>query len=96
MEDSALTNRELAALMILVFLFGFVLTRPGRDEVLGSIRGVLRSLTEPWILVPLLLYIGWISASVAGASRFGLWNLGLLKTTILWLVGGVLAEGSSV
>lgn len=86
MEESILTNRELAALIILVFLIGFVLTRPGRDGVLGSVRGVLRSLAEPWILVPLLLYIGWISASVAGASRFGLWDLGLLKTTILWLL----------
>jgi hypothetical protein len=91
MEESVLTNRELAALIILVILIGFVLTRPGRDGVLESVRGVLMSLTEPSILVPLLLYIGWIFASVAGASRFGLWDLGLLKTTILWLLVSGLA-----
>ncbi|HVL50800.1 MAG TPA: hypothetical protein VM754_04795 [Actinomycetota bacterium] len=91
MDEAVLTNREFAAVIILVAIIGFVLTRPGRDGFLESIRAVLISLTEPSVLIPLLLYIGWISASVAGASRFGLWDLGLLKTTLLWLLVSGLA-----
>ena len=86
-----MTNRELAALIILIFLIAFVLTRPDRDGVLRSVKGLLMSFTKPSILVPLLLYVGWISAVVAGASRLGLWDLGLLKATILWLLVSGLA-----
>jgi len=86
MEDAVLTNRELAALIVLVLLIAFVLTRPGRDKILRSVRGALTSLATPAILVPLLLYGGWISAAAASGARFGLWNSDLLKTTILWLL----------
>lgn len=86
MEESALTNRELTALIILVFLTTFLLTRPDRKGILKSFRGVLTSFKAPGILVPLLLYVGWISAAIAGASRIGLWDFDLLKTTILWVV----------
>lgn len=86
MEDGVLTNRELAALIVLGLLIAFVLTRRGRDKILGSVRGVLVSLAKPSILTPLLLYIGWIFAAAAGAAPFGLWDSSLLKTTILWLL----------
>lgn len=58
MEDSVLTNREIAALIILVSIIAFVLTRPDRDGILRSVRGVLLSFKKPGILVPLLLYVG--------------------------------------
>lgn len=86
MGRSVLTNRELASLILFVALIVFVLTRPGRDEVLESVRGVLKSFRERSILVPFLLYVGWIGVSVAVASRWGLWDPSLLKTTILWLL----------
>lgn len=86
MEDAALSNRELAALVVLVLLIAFVLTRPGRDKILSSVRGVLVSLAKPSLITPLLLYIGWIFGAAAGAAQFGLWDSSLLKTTILWLL----------
>jgi hypothetical protein len=46
----------------------------------------LVSLAELPILVPLLLYVGWIFVAAVGAARLGLWDSDLLKTTILWLL----------
>jgi hypothetical protein len=85
-EDAVLTNRELAALVVLALLIAFVLTRPGRDNALRSIHGVLASFAAPAILLPLLLYAGWISAAAFFGAQFGLWDSSLLKATILWLL----------
>ena len=86
MEDAVLTNREIAALVVLVLLVVFVLTRPGRANLTKSIRRVLATLASPAILVPLFIFVVWISAAVLVAARFGGWDASLLKTTILWLV----------
>lgn len=86
MEDALLTNRELAALIVLGGFAAFVLVQPNRTKVLKSLGGVLTMLSTPRILLPLLLYVGWISAAIAVCGRFGLWNSHLLKPTILWLV----------
>jgi len=85
-EEAALTNRELAALIILGALIAFVLRRPQRGELKSSLRGVLDAFLVPAIVVPLLLYALWTTAAVAGASKIGLWDSGLLKTTILWFL----------
>jgi hypothetical protein len=85
-EDAVLTSREIAALVVLVLLVVFVLTRPGRADLTKSIRGVLATLASPAILVPLFLYVVWISTAVFVAARFGAWDASLLKTTILWLL----------
>lgn len=90
MEDAAVTNRELAAVLIILVLAGFVLTRPNRPEFVNSVRGALKSLSGLSILLPLLIYVGWISLSIIGASRLGLWESSLLKETILWfLISGL-------
>ena len=86
MEDAVLTNREIAALVVLVLLVGFVLTRPGRADLTKSIRGVLAALATPAILIPLFLYLVWISAAVLVAARLEAWDASLLKPTVLWLV----------
>lgn len=86
MEDADLTNRETAAVVVLILLVVFVLTRPGRANLTKSISGVLVTLASRAILVPIFLYIMWISAGVLVAARFGAWDASLLKTTILWLV----------
>jgi hypothetical protein len=73
--DAVLTNRETAALVVLILLVVFVLTRPGRVDLTTSISGVLATLASPAIiLVPILLYIMWISAGVLVAARFGAWE----------------------
>ena len=84
MEEALLTNRELAALIVLGGLIAFALVRPGRHKNLRSF-GALVSLGKPSILVPLVLYRGWTFAAAAGAARLGQWNSALLKTAILWL-----------
>ena len=86
MEDAVLTNRETAAVVVLILLVVFILTRPGRADLTKSISGVLVTLASRAILVPIFLYIMWISAGVLVAARFGAWDASLLKTTILWLV----------
>lgn len=86
MEPSVLTNREVAALVILAGFIGFVLIGPGRREVRSSLRDVLASAAKPWLLIPLLLYIAWIAGAVVVAARVGLWDSDLLKATILWVL----------
>lgn len=86
MDGAILTNREIAALVILLGLVAFLLTRSNRSDILGSVGGVLRLLGKPSLLVPLLGYAAWIAAGVAGAAQVGLWDSSLLKTTILWLL----------
>lgn len=81
-----LTNRESAALVILLGLVAFLLSRSNRSDILGSVGGVLRLLGKPSLLVPILAYVAWIAAAVASAAQFGLWDSSLLKTTILWLL----------
>ena len=85
-EDAVLTNREVAALVVLVLLVVFVLARPGRADLMSSVREVIASLMAPAILIPLLLYGLWISSAAFVAARIGAWDASLLKTTVLWLV----------
>ena len=72
MDEALLTNRELGALIVLGGLIAFVLVRPGRNKIISSVGGALMTLTKPSILVPLLLYVGWIFAAAAGAGLLGL------------------------
>lgn len=91
MDTGVLTNRELAGLLILAGLMVFVLVQPGRSKLLRSFGAVLATLMKPVILVPFLLYVGWIALAVAGAAEIGLWNPGLVKVTALWLLFSGLA-----
>jgi len=86
MGQPMLTNRELAALLILGGVAAFVLSRPGRAGIIESLGRLVALLCKPRLLLPLLLYVGWISLAIAFGWRLGLWNLALLKPTILWFV----------
>ena len=56
-----------------------------RTEILRSLLAAFSLLVSPKILIPLLLYIAWVLTVLFPASRLGLWEPGLWKTTILWL-----------
>lgn len=91
MDAGSFTNRELAGLIILVGFAVFVLAQPGRSEILKSAGAVLATCMKPMILIPFLLYIGWITLAASGAGEIALWNSGLMKVTILWLLFSGLA-----
>jgi hypothetical protein len=86
MDGAILTNREISALVILLGLVAFLLTRSNRSAIFGSVGGVLRLLGKPSLLVPLLGYVAWVAAAVTSAAQFGLWDSSLITTTILWLL----------
>lgn len=87
MDDGLLTNREIAGLVVFLgTLILFVLFNSEKGKTSEALLRVVDFLSKPQILVPLVLYFGWITIAVAGAARVGLWNFDLLKTTILWLI----------
>ena len=91
MDHGVLTNRELAGLIILVALAIFVLAQSGRMELQKPVGSALSVFARPILLVPLLLYVAWIALAVVGAAEIELWNPGLIKVTILWLLFSGLA-----
>lgn len=87
MESGLLTNRELASLIWLGMLAIYIAAQSRRNTRLGaSLISIVRRFLGLRILVPFLLYLGWLSAAVWLISRTGLWNPDLLKPTIMWTV----------
>lgn len=87
MDHSAVTNREFSALLLLLVFLVLVLVFVRKDASLrSSIGKVSESLREPAIWVPLILYLFWIAGIVALAKKAYLWNVTLLKATILWVI----------
>jgi hypothetical protein len=75
-----LTNRDLAFLVWLTVVAVLVLVRPGgRRGVMDLVR-----LVRGKIAVLLLAYASWTAGAVAVASRFGFWDAGFLKDTLVW------------
>jgi hypothetical protein len=86
MESSALTNRELASLLLIgaIALYATLGQRGAKARM--AIGSVISLLLQPAILIVLGLYVAWILSSLIPASRIGLWDGGVWKTTILWLI----------
>ena len=82
------SNRELASLILLLLgtLFALVLVASSRTEILRSFWSMFSSFVSPKVLIPVLLYVVWVLAALIPASRLGLWESGLWKTTLLWLL----------
>ena len=84
MDEPLLSSREVAILIIVAF-FAVILVVASRTTPLASLWSPLSLLVSPTLLVPLLLYVAWVSAAVIPASRLELWEPGLWKTTVFWL-----------
>lgn len=85
MEIGLLNNRELASIMWLAVAGMWVVWQLHNDDsdspTLYPLLSGLRSLAPH-----LLLYGSWVALLSWMAARVGLWNVGLLKHTILWML----------
>ena len=87
MDGGVLTNREIAAVVVLGLGLGWVaLKARGTDRFYPPLRGLFSALLQWQLLVPLLLYVVWMSAVLVCASRIGIWIPDLWKPTVLWMV----------
>lgn len=77
-----LTNRELAAVVVLAAVFVPLLLR---RDVREAFKPLVRQLASPALSIPLLLLFAYVSGLTWVGARVGLWNPGLLKETVLWL-----------
>lgn len=79
-----LTTRELASVILLAVFVGVLLAIPKiRRDVLPSFGGVAKAFFVPKILAVVAVYFGYTAAAVFAASRIGVWNLDLLKDTLI-------------
>ena len=87
MDDGLLNNREIASLLWMGVLLGVVLLAARKDGgIFRSLGSVLVSFLHPKVLIPLLLYAGWVLAALIPASILGVWEPGLWVTTVTWFL----------
>jgi hypothetical protein len=82
---AVLTNRDWATLFWLGALFLFILWKP---NIRRSIRALLALFFQPKILVPFVLFLGWMLLAVMVGARVGIWEPSMTKDTLLWVVPG--------
>ena len=86
MLEPVLSNRLLASLILLAALVMVPLIGRGRMEFLDSVRALIKSLAQPNLLVPSLIYAGVLLAALIPASHLGIWQPSLWPATVLWLI----------
>ena len=82
-----LNNRELASLIWIAVAAAWVLSR---RDLRSGIAGILKSLANPLLLLPLLGLQGWIALEIWAGGKLGLWNTDLVSNTVVWTVGTAL------
>ena len=100
MSDFFLSNRELALIVALLFWSTVVVLlsrRRASGGLGGSVRGLLSVIVDKKILVPVVVYLCWVSAALAAADAVGLWDVRLVKGAVLWwLFSGLGLFGTSL
>ena len=101
MSDFFLTNRELALVVALLFWLAVVALSSRRGTsghgLWGSVRGRLSAAADKAILLPVVVYLCWMSAALAVAHAVGLWDVRLVKAAVLWwLFSGVGLFGAGI
>ncbi|MDE0613413.1 MAG: hypothetical protein OXI32_03260 [bacterium] len=90
MSEFALTNRELALVVALLFWSAFVGLSSRRDGsgggLAGSVRGLLSEAAYKEILGPVAAYLCWLAAALAAADAVGLWDRRLATAAAFWLL----------
>jgi len=86
MLEPVLSNRLLASLILLTALVMVPLIGRGRMEFLDPVGALIKSLAQPKLLVPSLIYAGVLLAALIPASRLGIWQPSLWPATVLWLI----------
>ena len=89
MEDilSLLNNRERAALFWIAFVLLLAL---GSKPLRSSALSIAKTLFARQILVVLGSMVGYVSLVVFISHQLGLWNLGMVKETVIWFFGPAL------
>ena len=85
-EDTLITNRELASLVLLGLFTVYLVLTSNLVSVLEAFGGVLKTLFTSISFPVMALYVGWVLLSLLPAWRLGLWDESLWKPTILWVV----------
>lgn len=87
MESGLFNNRELASLLWFTGIATWLLVRHRRSTV-DAVRGLARAFRPA--MAHFGLYGAWIAIIAVVGGRLGLWNVGLLKATVLWaLLSGI-------
>ncbi len=79
-----LNNREIASLILLGAAVLWMLTQQSIRE---RLKDVFKAFFQLNIAIPLLAMLVWIGLECWLGSRFALWNMSLLKGSILWFLG---------
>jgi len=79
--------REIASLVWLVAVLGFLLTKPSARD---AMRAIGRAFWTPKVVTPVAAYFAYVAALVLGAARLGLWDGAMLKDTLIWALGPAL------
>ena len=86
MLEPILSDRLLASLILLTALAALAFIGSGRKDLLRSTGALIRSLAQPKLLVPSLIYAGVLLAALIPASCMGIWQSSLWPATVLWLI----------
>jgi hypothetical protein len=88
MQDvlAALDNREIAIIIWAAVLLAFVVATSG----VRSLASILTIILSRQILSVLIAMVGYVSLIVLVAYRLGLWDFGMMKDTLVWLLGPAL------
>lgn len=83
-----LNNREEAALIWLVILTAFVLSK---SDIHSSLVALLRLAVTPKLASVWIIYFVWVISLVLVADRIGIWRAILTKDTLVWgLTAGII------
>jgi len=82
-DVEALNNREIA---VLAWLAGVFLLSLTRASLRRSFAGVLHAALAPKIALTMAAFALYVAGMAWLGSRIGIWNLTLLKDTIIWFV----------
>lgn len=74
-------NREIATAFWLIMFLAFALRK---TDIRKPLAAVLRAFLHLKILVPVCLMVLYTAATVAMLGAIGLWNVSLLKDTVVW------------
>ncbi|MDI1281505.1 hypothetical protein [Brevundimonas sp.] len=78
-----LNPRELASLIWFVGVVGLLVWKA---KAWGALLGLVRSFCKPIILTVIALMALWVASSIWVLARIDLWDIGNLKTSLIWFL----------
>lgn len=78
------SNREVAAIIWMIIVIGFVMFAPGLKDVRVAFKGVIAAFFVWKLQSVTILMLAYISVIIYCFSEIGIWDVDQLKNTILW------------